>query len=254
MRRDIWDFCRTWVAGLVLSWPVFLWASEVQVAVAANFAAPMKAIAAAFERDTRYKAVISLGSTGQLEAQIRNGAPFAVLLAADTETPMRLERDGLVLPGSRIIYAVGRLALFSRQPGLVDPLGEVLRRPDSSRIAIAHPTLAPYGAAAIEVMQALGLAEPLRPRLVQGVNVAQAHQFVLTGNAAMGFVSVSQIMENGQLKVGSAWVVPAHLHRPLRQEAVALKNARDNPAAQALMRYLTTESARALIRSYGYEI
>ena len=227
-------------------------AAEVSVAVATNFTAPMQKIAARFEQDTGHKAVLAFGSTGRFYAQIRNGAPFQVLLAADDETPARLEREGVGVPGSRFTYATGRLVLWSSQPGLVDAQGEVLRSGRVDRLALADPKLAPYGAAAIETLGALGVLEALRPRFVQGENIAQAHQFVATGNAALGFVALSQVFSDGRLTSGSAWVVPAHLHAPIRQDALLLEKGRDNPAATALLQYLRGDKARAVLRSYGY--
>ena len=228
-------------------------AAEVTVAVAANFTAPMQKIARAFEADTGHKAVLTFGSTGAFYAQIRNGAPFQLLLSADDETPARLEREGAVVAGSRFTYAIGRLVLWSAQPGVVDDKGELLRKRGDGRIALANPKLAPYGAAAIEAMTILGLLQSLQPRFVQGENIAQTYQFVATGNAALGFVALSQVMVDGAIARGSAWVVPATLHAPIRQDAVLLVKGKDNTAAVALASFLKSEKARAIIRSYGYE-
>lgn len=232
----------------------FSHAADVSVAVAANFAAPMQKIAAAFELDTGHKAVLTFGATGKFYAQIKNGAPFQVLLAADDETPARLEREKLTLAGARFTYAIGRLVLWSKHAGFVDDKGEVLRRGVFEHIAIAAPKLAPYGAAATETLEKLGLLQGLKPRIVQGENIAQAYQFVATGNAALGFVALSQVMTEGKITHGSAWVVPASLHAPIRQDAVVLGSGKDNPAAVALAAYLRGEKARAIIRSFGYEL
>lgn len=228
-------------------------AAEVSVAVAANFSAPMHKIAAAFERDTGHKAMLAIGSTGRFHAQIRNGAPFQVLLAADDETPARLAAEGLGIAGSRFTYAVGRLVLWSRQPELVDSRGEVLRSGRFERLALADPKLAPYGAAAIDTLTRLGLLSTLTPRFVQGESIAQAYQFVATGNAALGFVALSQVQVDGQLTQGSAWIVPATLHAPLHQDALLLRPGQGSPAAAALMRYLQGDTARAIIGAHGYE-
>lgn len=228
-------------------------AADVQVAVAANFTAPMQAIAASFERSTGHKAKLAFGSTGKFYAQIRNGAPFDVLLAADDETPARLEREGAAVAGSRFTYAVGRLALWSAKAGVVDEEGGVLKQGAFKRLAIANPRLAPYGAATVETLTRLGLLAALQPKFVQGENIAQTFQFVSTGNAELGFVALSQVFEHGKLKSGSAWIVPDGLHSPIRQDAVVLARGRDNPAAQALMQYLKTGEARAIIRAYGYD-
>jgi len=245
---------RGWLILFLLWAPARLLAAEVQVAVAANFSAPMQKIAAAFEQATGHKALLAFGSTGRFYAQVRNGAPFQVLLAADDETPARLEKEGLAVSGSRFTYATGRLVLWSASPGVVDAQGEVLRRPGPGKVAIADPRLAPYGAAAMQVLQALGIAQVLQPRLVQGESIAQAYQFVSTGNAAMGFVALSQVTRGGRIDQGSAWVVPPNLHTPIRQDAVLLATGKDHPAAAALMAFLRSDAARAIIRAHGYEL
>ena len=228
-------------------------AEEIQVAVAANFTAPMKLIAADFEKDTGHKAVLTFGATGKFYAQISNGAPFDVFLAADDETPARLEKEGAAVNGSRFTYATGKLVLWSAQPGLVDAQGEVLKKGDFKRIAIAAPKLAPYGAAAVETMNKLGLQAALEPKLVQGESIGQAFSFVSTGNAELGFIALSQVYEGGKIKSGSAWIVPDKLHSPIRQDAVLLAKAKDSKAAAQLMAYLKTDKAKAVIRAFGYE-
>lgn len=227
-------------------------AEEVSVAVAANFATPMQKIAVLFTQDTGHTATLSMGSTGKFYAQIKNGAPFHVLLSGDEETPLRLEQENAAAPHTRFTYAVGKLVLWSKQAGFVDAQGDVLRKGNFSHLAIADPKLAPYGAAAIETLQALGLLTKLQPRLVQGESIGQAYQFVASGNAQLGFVALSQVMSNDRIAEGSAWLVPPHLYQALRQDAVILKNGKDNKAATALMAYLKTEKARAVIRSFGY--
>ena len=229
-------------------------AAEVSVAVAANFAAPMQKIAAAFEQATGHKAVLAIGSTGKFYAQISNGAPFQVFLSADDETPERLVRDGLALGSSRFNYARGRLVLWSLQAGLVDDSGAVLRSDRVDRLALADPRLAPYGAAAIQTLQSLGLLQRWQSRFVQGESIAQAYQFVATGNATLGFVALSQVMSDQRISQGSGWVVPGHLHSPIRQDAVLLNSGRNQPAALAFMDFLKTDKARTIIRSFGYEI
>lgn len=229
-------------------------AAEVKVAVAANFTAPMQKIATAFEQDTGHRVVLASGSTGKFYTQITNGAPFEVLLAADDQTPARLGREGHAVPGTRYTYAIGRLVLWSRQAALVDDAGAVLRSANFQRLALANPKLAPYGAAAVEVIQGLGLMAALAPKFVQGENIAQAYQFAATGNAELGFVALSQVWADGKLKAGSAWVVPASLHTALRQDAIVLKPGQDQPAAAALLAYLRGDKARAIIRSFGYDL
>ncbi len=231
---------------------VAAFAAEVSVAVAANLTAPMQIIAQAFEQDTGHKALLAFGSTGSFYAQIKNGAPFHVLLAADNTTPARLEAEGAGVANSRFTYATGKLALWSKHTSLVDDKGEVLPTGKFERLAIANPKLAPYGAAAIEVVTALGLLPGLQAKLVQGENIAQTYQFIATENAALGFVALSQVFANGRIGQGSAWIVPASLHKPLQQDAVWLTAGKDNPAAAALLAYLRGDRAKTIIRSFGY--
>ena len=232
---------------------VFAESEAPTVAVAANFAAPMQNIAGAFVRDTGYRVQLAFGSTGKLYAQIKNGAPYQMLLAADSQTPARLEKEGYALPDSRFTYATGRMVLWSIKPGLVDAQGAVLHTGAFKHLALADPKLAPYGAAALQTLQAMGLAAALQNRWVQGENIAQAYQFVATGNAELGFVALSQLMQNGRMAAGSAWVVPQRLHAPLRQDAVVLLPGKDHAVVKALAAYLQGNKARAIMRSYGYE-
>ena len=240
-------------AVLIAALPAALRAETVQVAVAANFTAPMKAIAESFEKDTGHRAQLSFGATGKFYAQIKSGAPFELFLSADDATPARLDREGDTVAGSRFTYATGKLVLWSPKDGAVDAQGEVLRKNVFRNIAIAAPKLAPYGAAAVEALTQLGLADAVRPKFVQGESIGQAYSFVATGNAELGFVALSQVYENGKIK-GSGWIVPAHLHTPLRQDAVLLARGKANAAAVALLAYLKTDKAKAVIRSYGYGI
>jgi molybdate transport system substrate-binding protein len=228
-------------------------AEDVQVAVAANFSAPMQAIAAAFEKDTGHKAQLVFGSSGKFYAQIRNGAPFQVFLSADDEKPARLVQEGLAVAGTRFTYAIGQLALWSAKDGVVDDKGDVLKKGGYAHLAIANPKLAPYGAAAIEVLKHLGLLETVQPRLVQGENIAQTYQFVASGNAELGFVALSQVMKDGKVSSGSVWIVPASFHAPIRQDAVMLAAGKGNAAASALMAYLKSDKAKVIIRAYGYD-
>ena len=229
-------------------------AGEVQVAVAANFAGPMKVLAVDFEKASGHTVVFTTGATGKFYAQIRSGAPFDAFLSADDETPMRLEREGATVPGSRFTYAIGRLVLWSPKPDYVDANGDVLRRNAFAHIALAAPKLAPYGAAAVETLGKLGLLAALEPKFVLGESIGQTFGFVASGNAELGFVALSQVQEDGKLKSGSAWIVPSALHGPIRQDAVMLSAGRDNPAAAALMTYLKSAPARHLIRAFGYEV
>lgn len=230
------------------------WADEVQVAVAANFTAPIQAIAKDFEKDTGHKLVAAYGATGQFYAQIKNGAPFEVFLAADDSTPAKLEQEKQTVAGSRFTYAIGTLALWSAKPGYVDDRGAVLKSNDYKHLSIANPKTAPYGLAATQVLHKLQLTETTKGKIVEGQNITQAFQFVSTGNAELGFVALSQIYKDGKVENGSAWIVPADLHEPIRQDAVILNKGKDNPAAKALVDYLKGPKAAALIKSYGYEI
>jgi molybdate transport system substrate-binding protein len=227
-------------------------AAEVRVAVAANFAAPMAHIAEAFAAATGHSAKLSSGATGKFYAQIVAGAPFDVLLAADGETPRRLVDEGHAVPASRFTYAVGRLVLWSATPGRVDEQGAVLGSGRFAHLAIANPKVAPYGAAAMQVLRARGLAEALAPKLVTGESIAQAYQFVASGNAELGFVALSQVLQPGRPVTGSMWRVPEALHSPIVQDAVLLKRGSDNPAAAALLQFLQGTAARELVRAHGY--
>jgi len=229
-------------------------ADEVQVAVAANFAGPMQKIAAAFEQSTGHKVLQTSGSTGKFYAQIKAGAPFQVLFAADDGTPARLETEGAGVAGSRFTYAIGKLVLWSSQPGRVDDKGEVLKKADFAHLAIANPKLAPYGLAATETIKALGLTEALTPKFVVGENIAQTHQFVATGNAELGFVALSQVQENGSIKSGSGWIVPASMHAPIRQDVILLSKGKGKPAAEALLKFMKSDAAKAVITASGYSL
>lgn len=228
-------------------------ADEISVAVAANFTAPMKLIAADFEKDSGHKLLTSFGSTGKFYAQIKNGAPFEVLLTADDETPTRLIKEGAAVPGTQFTYAIGKLVLWSARPGVVDAKGEVLKQAAFDHIALADPKLAPYGAAGVEAMKALGVYEVLQPKIVTAENISQAYQFISTGNAALGFVALSQVLKDGRIE-GSSWLVPAKLYTQIRQDAVLLDQGKAKPAAQALLKFLKGDKARTIIQSFGYEL
>ncbi|SAL55967.1 molybdate ABC transporter substrate-binding protein [Caballeronia humi] len=229
-------------------------AGEVQVAVAANFTAPVQAIAADFEKDTGNKVVASFGATGQFYAQIKNGAPFEVFLAADDTTPAKLETEGMTVPGSRFTYATGALALWSAKEGYVDANGDVLKKNAYNHLAIANPKTAPYGLAATQALDKLGLTQAVASKIVEGQNISQAQQFIATGNAELGFVALSQIYKDGKITSGSAWVVPASLHEPIKQDAVILNKGKDNPVAKQFSDYLKGPKAAAVIKSYGYTL
>lgn len=229
-------------------------ADEVQIAVAANFTAPIKEIATAFEKDTGHKVVVAFGPTGGFYAQIKNGAPFEMFLAADDVVPAKLEAEGEALPNSRFTYAVGKLVLWSPNADYVDAKGEVLKKNAFQHLSIANPKTAPYGAAALQVLETLKLTQAVQLKLVEGANIVQAHQFVATGNAELGFVALSQVSKDGKLTSGSGWIVPADLYKPIRQDAVLLNKGKANPAAKALSDYLKGAKAKAIIKAYGYDL
>ena len=246
------------VKGLVALVFSSLWldsanADEIHAAVAANFTSAMKKVVSQFEADTPHTVKVSYGSSGKIFAQIKNGAPFQVFLSADQVKPEALEKDGYTVPDSRFTYAIGALALWSATPGLVDEHYTALKTGAFNKLAMANPKVAPYGAAAIDVLSALNLTESTKAKWVQGENIAQTYQFVATGNADLGFVALSQIADKGHVAEGSTLIIPGNLYRPIRQDAVLLKRAEGHSAAKALMNYLRSEEARAIIHSYGYK-
>ncbi len=222
-------------------------AAEVKVAAAANFTAPMKEIAQQFATDTGHRAIVSYGSTGKLYAQILNGAPFDVFLAADQDRPTLIEQKAI--GSSRFTYATGRLVLWSSDPGLLDGTADSLRSPDIQRLAIANPKIAPYGNGAMQIIGALQLTDALMPKLVRGDSIAQAYQFVVTGNAQAGFVAMSQVADDAK---GSRWIPPQSMYDPIHQDAVLLRPG--NTAAEAFIAYLQGDNAKATIRRYGYAV
>ncbi|MFY9735009.1 MAG: molybdate ABC transporter substrate-binding protein [Rhodoplanes sp.] len=225
-------------------------AGETNVAVAANFTDAAKEIAATFKAKTGHQAVLSFGSSGQLYTQITQGAPFQIMLSADDERPTKLVADGLAVADSRFTYAIGKLALWSKTKDYVKG-EETLKAGAFAKLAIANPTAAPYGAAAIDTLKALKLYEALQPKIVQGNNIAQTFQFIDTGNAELGFVALSQLAGE---PAGSRWVVPQTLYTPIRQDAVLLKKGAGNEAAAAFLAFLKGPEARAIIEKFGYGI
>ncbi|MFZ5548672.1 MAG: molybdate ABC transporter substrate-binding protein [Pseudomonadota bacterium] len=226
-------------------------AAEVQVAVAANFAGPLAKIGEGFKVATGHSLKVSSGATGKFYAQVVAGAPFEVLIAGDDETPKRLVAGGHAVAGSSFTYAIGKLVLWSARPGYVDRDGAVLGEGAFAHLAVANPKVAPYGAAGLEVLKARGLAKALAPKLVTAESIAQAYQFVFTGNAELGFVALSQVI-GGQPAKGSYWLVPPSLYSEIRQDAVLLKAGEKNPAAAALLAYLKSDAAKAVIQAHGY--
>ena len=232
--------------------PLELSADDALVAAAANFAEPLTRLERAFEASHRHRLRVAVGSTGKLYAQVLHGAPFDILLAADQERPMLLEGAGLAVPGSRRTYAVGRLTLWSADPERIQgDVAALLEAGNFRRLAMANPALAPYGAAAREVLQGFGLYATLRDRIVTAENIGQTHAMVTTGNAEIGFVAASGIRQSDE---GSRWEVPADLHAPIRQDAVLLAHGADNPAAREFLQFLHGERARAIISDFGYGV
>lgn len=230
-------------------------AETALIAVAANFAEVMERLESDFESQSPHAITVASGSTGKLYAQIEAGAPFDVLLAADQARPILLEQSGLAVPGTRFTYASGRLALWSADPGRVGVDGAALLRDGGfRRLALANPALAPYGAAAVEALRALGAYDALRSRFVLGENVGQAHAMVATGNAEIGLVALSLVLSPRNQGAGSHWEVPAALYTPIHQEAILLTRAEDNSAARDLLAYLRRPGVREVIRGFGYRV
>ncbi len=227
-------------------------AGEVNAAVAANFTEPVKQIAEQFQKDTGHIVKFSFGSSGKFYSQIKEGAPFDVFLAADEKNPKLLEQDGLTVKDSRFVYALGKLVLWSAQPGFVDGKGAVLSKDSYNKIAYADPKLAPYGLAAQETMQKMKLWDKVQGKLVTGESITQTYQFAATGNAELAFVALSQITKDGKVTEGSWWLVPADMYSPIKQAAVQLTAAKDKAASEAFLKYLKGEKAAAIIRSFGY--
>ena len=241
--------CSLWLLIVTFAAAADAMADEVRVAVATNFASVMDTLVERFEAASGHTVLVSSGSTGGHYAQIKNGAPFEAFFAADTERPRLLESEGIAVPGSRFRYAVGRLALWSARANYVDADGAIIETGDFRHLAIANPELAPYGAAARDVLEGRKLWDRLQPRLVMGQDIGQTYSFVQTGNAELGFVAWSQLKQPHRAIAGSYWLVPESLHRPIEQEAVLL---RDVPAARALMEFIKSAEAREIMRSYGY--
>ena len=241
----------TWLAAVLLMCGA-AHAAEVTVAVATNFAGPLARIAEGFTAATGHTLKTSAGATGKFYSQIVAGAPFEVLIAADDETPKKLVAEGHAAAGSNFTYAIGVLVLWSAQPGFVDDQGAVLGAGKFRKLAIANPKLAPYGQAGLEVIKAKGLAAAITPKLVTAESIAQAYQFVTTGNAELGFVALSQVAVPGKPVTGSYWRVPANLYGEIRQDAVLLKPGEKSAAAAALLAYLKSPAGKAVVRAYGY--
>ena len=229
-------------AALAVAATLSAHADEVQVAVAANFTAPAKVLGAIFDKTSGHTVKLVYGATGAFYTQIKD------------ERPARLVQEGAAVPSSRLTYAIGQLALWSAKPDGVDAQGAVLKSGQFNKLAIADPKLAPYGEAAVQTMTKLGLYDTLKPKLVQGQSIGQTYNFVVSGNADLGFVALAQIQEAGRIQRGSAWLVPADLHAPIVQDAVILNKGANNLAAKAWMELLRSPKAQELIRGYGYSV
>jgi molybdate transport system substrate-binding protein len=247
-------FSRAVIALALLLFGQTSWAATVLVAVAANFSKPMMEIAEEFEKATGHSAKLSFGSSGKFVSQLENGGPFEILLSADEKGPQKLVQDGLAVPSSQFTYALGKLVLWSATPGYVDDQGKILTTGGFKHLALADPKLAPYGAAAVEVLKKMELLKKLQPLFVQGENIAQTIQFISTANAELGFVALSQVIENGKVSTGSGWIIPGNYYAPIRQGAVLMKKGAENPAAPALLDYLKSAPALAIIEKYGYDL
>lgn len=237
--------------GLLLGLPTGAVAAETRIAVAANFTGAVRALERAFEAEGPHRVTVSTGATGALYAQIRNGAPFHAFLAADSRRPRRLEAQGDAVAGSRFTYAVGRIVLWSPREGYVTGPASLHRR-DFRHLAIANPRTAPYGLAARQTLIALGRWQALQDRIVRGENIAQAYQYVASGNAELGLVALSQVSGAERPAGGSRWRVPERHHAPIRQQAVLLAAGRDNPAARAFLDFLQGPRAATIMARFGY--
>lgn len=244
-----------WFGALLLGAAIRpVYAGEVNAAVAANFTAPVQQIVELFQKESGHTVKLSFGSSGKFYSQIKEGAPFDVFLSADEKSPLMLEQDGLAVAHTRFVYALGKLVLWSAKPGFVDDKGTVLSKGGYNKLAYADPKLAPYGMAAKDTLEVMGLWNSVQGKLVTGESIAQTYQFAATGNAELAFVALSQITKEGRVTEGSWWMVPSYMYTPIRQSAVQLSAAKDPAAAKAFLAFLKSDKAVAIIRSFGYEL
>lgn len=242
------------IGSILLLSSSFSFAGEISVAVAGNFFKPLKVLASRFESQTGHKVLLSVGATGKLYAQISNGAPFELFLAADQKRPAKLIEQQLAVKESQFTYAKGKLVLWSTDPALIDAQGLRLKSPDLLHVAIANPKTAPYGEQAVRVLKNLGIYKQLQTKLVQGQNISQVFQYVSSGNVQQGILALSQVTSAGKITSGSAWIIPGSLYQAIQQDAVLLNKGKDNPAAREFLAYLKTPAAVQIIRSFGYEV
>jgi molybdate transport system substrate-binding protein len=250
MKQRFFAWCLLVISTIAVT-PVF--AEQVLVAVAANFVPPFREIALEFEKSTGHNVQVAAGSSGNFYSQIKNGAPFDVFFSADMERPKLLENEGLGVKDSRFTYAIGRLVLWSPNADLVKG-EETLRSKTFKRLAMANPKTAPYGVAAMQAIQKLELWENLQPHIVMGESLGQTMGFIESGNAQLGFVALSQVLDPRIQGQGSRWDVPDHLHEPIKQDVILLTKAKDNQAAKALMEFIGGPQAKKIIERYGYEL
>lgn len=253
-RRYYNSFSRASVFFLCLQ-AISVHAATLTAAVASNALKAMTEISGLYKKQSGQRILISAGSTSKLYTQIINGAPFDLFFAANAREPERLEKAGLIVPGSRFTYAIGKLALYSRHADGIARDGEAyLRKGAYQRLAIANPETAPYGHAAQQVLQALGLWKSIRPKLVIGQNIGQAFQFSVTGNADAGFVAFSDVMQLDKHS-GWTWLVPQKLYSPLQQQAVILKRCQSLQVAKSFIAFLRSKSIGKLLKEkYGYAV
>ncbi len=248
---------RGFVAAVLLSYGLLsspVWAGEVSVAVAADFATPMERIAPLFQKESGHTLKVTPGASGKLYAQIRKGAAFDVFLASDEEMPKQLMLDGFAVGGSRFVYATGRLVLWSDQPCVVDEKASVLNKGNFSTLAIANPRYSPYGVAAKETLTKLTMWNSIQEKLSKGESVTETYQLAASEKADLAFIALSQVMRDGKVTSGSWWIAPPEMHKPIRQSAVLLSGAKDKLAAKEFLEFLKSENARAVMRGFGYEV
>lgn len=245
----------SFAAVMLLAGASSVYAAEINVAVAANFTAPMKDIAAVYEKQTGNKVLPSFGATGAFYTQIKNGAPYQVLFAADAKTPAKIEKEGLGVAGTAKPYAFGKLVLWSAIPGFVKENKNFILEPAVKKIAVANPKLAPYGEAAYQTMEAWGNLKAASEKFVTGDNIGKTYQFAKTENAQVGFVALSQVFKDGKMTSGSGWIIPSDLYRPIRQDSVILNKGKDNKDVEAFMKFMAeSPEVKKIIESYGYQL
>lgn len=242
------------LTALLICFSSYSRAEDLHLAVAANFTAPMEKLATAYFEETGYKAIMSYGATGKLYAQIKNGAPFQIFLSADQETPKKLIQEGRGIVGTQFTYSIGKLVLWSTQKKWASSTDEILKKGDYKHLAIANPKLAPYGAAAKEILVKMGIWATVQPRLVIGENIAQTHQFIASGNADLGFVAYSQIKKDGKNPERQYWVVPQAMYSQIKQDAVMLLSGKQSVAAKKFFEFMKSKKAKAIIAEFGYDI